>query len=251
MQLSIFSAYSLASMLAVQIATIVASPLTVSLLPRFSALFGAGEHHTLASEYHRWTQLLMVLMLPILGVLVAFGDPILKVWLGPHSPLVPASLQFLPVLSIGTMFSIMMIPPYLLQMSVGWSSLLAGFNICAWMLMVACLVFGVPRFGAMAGAYCWLGLNVGYYLVMVALMHRRLLQDEKWRWWWRDTMLPWAVNLFIFVLSARLGSTSDGLVVPLAHAILTAVVSCMVLIALLPAARTEVRRLLQRSPIRQ
>lgn len=245
MQLSIFSAYSLASMLAVQVATVVASPLTVSLLPRFSALFGAGEHRALASEYHRWTQLLMVLMLPILGVLFAFGDPVLKLWLGAHSPLISASLQFLPVLSVGTMFSIMMIPPYLLQMSVGWSSLLAGFNICAWVLVLACLLLGVPRVGAIAGAYCWLGLNVGYYIVMVALMHRRLLKAEKWRWWCYDTMLPFTVNLCVFLLSARLEFTDDGLVISLAHAALTAVVSSIVLIALLPAARTEVRRLLQ------
>jgi len=241
--LSVFSAYSLASMLAVQVVTVVASPLTVSLLPRFSALFSSAEQRTLAAEYHRWTQLLMVIMLPVLGVLFAFGDPVLKLWLGAQSPLVPLSSQFLPVLSIGTMFSIMMIPPYLLQMSVGWSSLLAGFNVCAWGLMIVALLVGVPRVGALAGAYCWLALNVGYYLVMVPLMHRRLIPQEKWLWWTRDTLLPWAVNLSIFLISARFGSPGRGLVVSLMHAAVTAAVSGGVLIAMLPAARTELRRL--------
>jgi hypothetical protein len=109
--------------------------------------------------------------------------------------------------------------------------------------MLIGLLVGVPRVGAIAGAYCWLALNVGYYLVLVPLMHRRVLRDEIWLWWSRDTMLPLVMNLSVFVLSAHFERSNGGLLASLAQTAITAAVSWALLIAILPAARTELRRL--------
>ena len=57
-------------------------------------------------------------------------------------------------------------------------------------LVVPMILWIVPRHGALGAAWVWIGLNTGYIVLNVGLMHRRLLAAEKWRWYGRDVLLP-------------------------------------------------------------
>ena len=50
-------------------------------------------------------------------------------------------------------------------------------------LLVPMILWVVPRQGALGAAWVWIGLNAGYIVLNVGLMHRRLLTAEKWRWY--------------------------------------------------------------------
>ena len=52
------------------------------------------------------------------------------------------------------------------------------------------LLITVPRYGFVAAAVVWAVLNLGYTIFMVALMHRRLLIGEQWRWYGKVVLLP-------------------------------------------------------------
>lgn len=238
-----FSAYSLASMFAIQFVTAVVSPVSVSLLPHFSRLLASADQTALAHEYHKWTQVMTAVVLPVVGVMLFFGKPLLEVWLGPSSPLIPPMLEVLPWFSVGTIFNIMMITPYILQMAAGTTMLIATFNAMAFVLMMPLLIFGVSSFGMVAGAIAWLTLNISYVVVMVPLMHRNLLPAEKWQWWIGDTMAPTALALLVFACSRALAPPDQGMLAGVAHAAATLIVVVGLLAVILPRVRAEVRKL--------
>jgi O-antigen/teichoic acid export membrane protein len=240
-----FAVYSLASMLAVQFTLVIVSPISVALLPHFAKLFESGDQFEIAREYHRWTQITLTLALPILGVMFAFGKPLLELWLGQSSQLIAPMLQFLPWLAFGTMFNVAVTIPYIAQMAAGWTRLMATFNCVAFSLMLLCLLIGVPRFGAIAAALCWLGLNVSYYVIMVPFMHDKLLPAEKWNWWLRDTAPPVIATVLIFILSQAIAPSNESMLLGILHAGATAVVAWAVLFAIMPLARAEAAALVR------
>jgi hypothetical protein len=48
----------------------------------------------------------------------------------------------------------------------------------------------VSHYGAVGAAITWLILNLGYVLIVIHVMHKRLLKDEKWRWYFIDVGIP-------------------------------------------------------------
>jgi len=241
--LNVFSAYVLASMISVQIGTVVASPISVALLPRFAKLVAGHDARALADEYFKWAQLLLILVLPILGVGFFFSKPLLTLWLGPNSELLPLTQDFVPLLTLGTLFNVMAIPPYILQLSAGWTSLMVRFNLIAWIVMTAVLAIGVPRYGALVAAGCWLALNISYYLVMAPIVHAKLLSSERWARWLIATLGPSALTAAIFYASATFVSVGAAPLAMTAQAALTALCAWAALLFLTPAGRDEVARL--------
>jgi predicted membrane metal-binding protein len=53
------------------------------------------------------------------------------------------------------------------------------------------------RYGAAGGASVWMLLNGGYLTFTIYFMHRRLLKNEKWRWYLQDVCLPLAASVLI------------------------------------------------------
>jgi O-antigen/teichoic acid export membrane protein len=94
------------------------------------------------------------------------------------------------VMALGMLFSGMMAIPYQLQLAYGWTSLTIMVNIVAIGLFVPAVLLAVPKYGAIGAAWIWVALNVGYVLLEISLMHRRLLRAEKWRWYYQDLALP-------------------------------------------------------------
>ncbi|MDD8018422.1 MAG: hypothetical protein PHP42_08615, partial [Bacteroidota bacterium] len=39
-------------------------------------------------------------------------------------------------------------------------------------------------------ASAWLILNIGYVFFEIPVMHKKILRDEMWRWYWNDISVP-------------------------------------------------------------
>ena len=68
--------------------------------------------------------------------------------------------------------------------------------------IVPAILWAVPRFGAIGAAWAWFALNAGQVLIGVHFMYRRLLPDEKWRWY-RDAVIKPLTIGTITVLALR------------------------------------------------
>jgi len=238
------AAYTLAVSLASQVTTILSQPVSATLMPHFAHLIAQRDEARLASEYHRWTQITALLVVPVAGTLIVFAGPLLQLWLGMRSPLVAPVSELLGLVTIGTLLNAFVTPPYFLQIASGWTKLSAIKNVIALAIVLPALAIAIPLYGPIAAAGCWVGLNLGYYLFEVPYMHRRLLPRELWKWWGQDTMSPMLVGGVVYAITAALlppMSPTESLLVAAAVAAL----AWLALVAVLPLARADVFRVLR------
>lgn len=219
------AAYTLSLTLALQLSTILTQPVTSTLMPHFAQLIYRRDETTLAKEYHRWTQVIVALILPVTASLIVFARPLIQVWLGQASPLVGPMAELLPLIAFGTLFNTLVTPLYFLQIASGWTRLSAGKNIVAVAVILPVLLIFVPRIGPIAAAAGWIAVNLGYYLFEVPLMHRRLLKGQMWQWWLTDTLLPMIVVALIFSCSWLLVPADQNPWFGLLQAVLTSAIA--------------------------
>ena len=239
-----FSAYAVAFALAGQVSGLVVSPISSVVQPLLAGLVAQGDQAVLVREYHKWTQMIWGACLVVPGMLAAFPAPILAAWLGRHSPMLPLLTPILPFVVAGSMLNGVMSMPFMLQMAAGWVRLSLVQNLVALAVVLPALVLLVPRYGVIVGAFLWLGLNLGYLLLAVPIMHRRLLRTELWRWWLRDTLGPAMVAAALFLGSAWLLPAPASVWIGLVQAAVTGGVVGAAMLVVMTLARQDVVRAL-------
>jgi O-antigen/teichoic acid export membrane protein len=185
-----FGYYALAWALANAL-NMLAMPITGALYPRFTELTANHDDVALRTLYHQGAQLVTVLNGSAAMILMVFSDRILRLWTG-NPVLTQHVAPVMSLLALGMTFSGMMAIPYQLQLAHGWTSLTIKVNIVSVGLLVPTILLVAPTYGALGTAWVWVALNVGYVLLAIPLMHRRLLRAEKWRWYGQDIALPLA-----------------------------------------------------------
>jgi len=203
--LPLFAAYSLAFTLSTQAFGLVLAPVASALLPYFTRLAGLNDDQRMVHEYHRWTQMIAVVTLPLAGALIVFGRPLLEVWLGPASPVIGAMMTVLPLVALGSLLNGFVMPCYLMQLAAGWTRLSVITNIVTVCLFIPLVFISVRHFGMVAGAVCWVLVNFGYVFVQIPLAHRRILRGQFPAWLGRDILLPAAIAAAVFLAAFWLG----------------------------------------------
>ena len=183
-----FGRYVFAGTVAACVCQLVA-PVSTAFFPRFSELVARNDEARLRRVYHAGCQLASVLLFPASLVLLFFGERLLRIWTG-DSDLAEATAPLVAVLGAGFALNSIMQLPYMLQLAHGWSGFAARVNAVAVAVLVPALFWVAPRFGGLGAAWVWVVLNVGYVLIALPIMHRRLLPSEKWRWYFADTGAP-------------------------------------------------------------
>ena len=80
--------------------------------------------------------------------------------------------------------------PYQTQLAYGWTSLTIRVNSIAVLILVPAIFFLVPIYGAQGAAWVWVILNIGYLLIATNFMFKKILKNQKWRWWIKDILFP-------------------------------------------------------------
>lgn len=187
-----FGYYTLAASVASALGFLVA-PIATAVFPHLTELVANSEQKAIIDIYHRASQWLAAVLIPASLVIAAFAEPLLYVWTGSVS-LAQQAGPLLALLTLGSLFNGIMHVPYMTQLAHGWTGFAVRVNIVAVGIIIPAILWAVPRFGAIGAAWAWLGLNTGYVLVGMHFMHRRLLQNEKWRWYQDAVFKPIAIG---------------------------------------------------------
>jgi O-antigen/teichoic acid export membrane protein len=188
-----FGYYLLAATIAAAL-YIVSAPIGQGMAPVLVRLVETGDTAALSAAYHKASQLLTVLLVPAVALLALFPGGVLLAWSG--DPLLAArTAPILALLALGTFASAQFQLPYQLQMAAGWTGLILRLNIAAVLVLVPALLWAVPRDGVVAAAVVSVALNLGYLLIGIPLLHRRLLRGEMWQWYRADVGVPAAAAL--------------------------------------------------------
>lgn len=164
-------------------------PMFNAVYPRFSRLVAAKQERQLIELYHLSNQCLSVVVAAVSVILIAFGRDVLYLWTGDHVIASQAAIP-LAILVAGTALNGVMHLPYALQLANGWTRLAIASNSIALVLGIPFTLWAVATHGMTGAACLWLLVNAGSFLLGVPFMHRRLLSDEMWAWYFRDILPP-------------------------------------------------------------
>ena len=193
--LEMFGYYTLAGVVAMTIYRLV-GPVYSAIYPRFVQLVSLSNQDELIRLYHKSCQLASVLIFPVAVVIALFSYEILLVWT--HNPVTAEKTCLLmTILICGTAIHGSMLIPYALQLANGWTSLAIYVNSVAVILLVPLIFFMTRYYGAIGGASVWVLLNSCYLAFTIYFMHRRLLRNEKWRWYWQDICIPLSASIVV------------------------------------------------------
>lgn len=209
--LDVFGRYTFAATIA-QAPLGLVVPIVQAFYPRFTKCWADGNGELLAGAYHFSAQLVSVATGSAAMFVVLYGRQALQLWTG-DTALADSVYVITAVLTLGTMLNGMMTVPYYLQLSAGWTSLMARANVVAVALMIPLLLVVVPLYGVTGAAWAWLALNGAYVLLVVPFMHRRLLGGERLRWYVMDVAVPLGASLIVGGLLRQIDLTAQAAVV--------------------------------------
>lgn len=244
--LAAMAAYVMSFTMASPILALAATPVGSVLMPIISRHTSEAGEARLAEDYHRWTQVLMVLALPPAAALIAFPEPLAALWLGASSPLAPKIAQILPWASASTLLTAIAAPLLLLQWGRGWTSLSVAKMMSVLPIYLAALWICVPRYGAVAAAWCSVAIQGLSLAVETPVTHARLLRGEMWRWMGVSVGFPLAASAVLYATAAPLLRSSLTGPALVAAAGGLAVVHAGMIGLLLPHTRGMARGVLQR-----
>jgi O-antigen/teichoic acid export membrane protein len=197
--LEVFGYYSLASVVAMSLIRLY-QPVFYSVYPRFTQLVSMDDQEGLKQFYHKSCQFMAVLILPVAIVIAMFSYELMLIWT--QNPITAQKTHILvSILIFGTAINGLLSLPYALQLAFGWTSLSFFKTLIAVIILVPLIIYLTVHYGAIGAAIAWLILNVGMVFIEIPIMHRRVLRQEKWQWYWQDVCLP----LMVCILIAGLG----------------------------------------------
>jgi O-antigen/teichoic acid export membrane protein len=195
LSLEMFGYYTFASTLAMSPLRL-AGPLYTGLYPRLTQLVSLQSENGLKSFYHKSSQFMAVMILPLSIIVALFPYEIILLWTQ-NQTTAENTHVLITILICGAAIKCLTYIPNALQWAFGWTRLSFFKNLIAVILIVPLMIYMTNHYGATGAACAWLLLNIGFILLEIPIMHRILLQKEKWRWYWQDVLIPLATVLVI------------------------------------------------------
>jgi O-antigen/teichoic acid export membrane protein len=208
LSLSEYGYYSLAAVVAGAL-YIVITPITQAWYPRLCELHTRGEKAALVKTYHEGAQLVSVIPGSAAIVVIFFSETILRLWTQ-DPELAERVAPLLRLLMLGTLLNGLMWIPYQTQLAYGWTSLSVYNNIVAVAIIVPAILWATPRYGAEGAAWVWVTLNTGYLMIGIHFMYRRILSQEKWRWYLQDLLSPLSAATLTAAALVAIWPASEG-----------------------------------------
>jgi O-antigen/teichoic acid export membrane protein len=197
-----FGYYSLAVTLNEQL-QLVNPQITQPLFPRFSALVSIGDRTALRDLYHKASQLVPVIILPIAGTAAFFSRELIYLWtqdmqiastVGPIATLLFAGTALMNLVDI----------PLNLTVAYGWVKLIFFRSLILSILIVPLMIVLSLRYAGIGAALAWALINFAQLLILPRFIHQRILKGELKHWYIYDIGIPVILSLAILILARLL-----------------------------------------------
>lgn len=188
LSLSDFGYYAFASAVA-SVLFRITTPIFNVYFPRFSQAVGNQQQDLFVHRYHQACQLMAMALVPASLTLAYFSHTIILLW-SSNAELAGHVFLLVTVLSIGNMLNGLLYIPYAAQLASNITWIALRQNLIAIVVFVPAVYWSASRWGALGAAWCWVGLNIGYMLVAIPVMHRFILQNRLRRWYTHDVAIP-------------------------------------------------------------
>jgi len=178
--------------------TLVVAAVSTAVLPSFAATHSRADADGLRRQYEKADRVMLFLVTPAAFALAAYGDVLLRLWVGGDAA-AGAALP-LALLAAGFWVSAVIANAYNVAVASGSPGLYLRVNIVAVLPYLGALYLLIERFGIAGAAAGWLVLNLSYMAILIPFTHRRMLHISTSRWLGR-TIAPFlALACVCFVL---------------------------------------------------
>ncbi len=238
LSLEMFGYYTLAGIIAMSPIRL-SWPLFSAIYPRFTQLASLNDQQQLKELYHKGCQFMAVLILPFAIVVAFFSYEVILLWT--QSQITAEKCHLLvSILICGTAFNALISLPHALQLAFGWTKLIFFRNLIAVFVLIPLTIYMTTFYGAIGATTVWLFLNVGSVLFEIPIMHRRLLPEEKWRWYWQDVLIPLGTALLIAGLGKLFMSKTMTQIMTLIYLVMVSALTLGITAIVTPATRSWV-----------
>ena len=179
-----YAYFTLAVLMANGVA-LLSSPITGAILPQLTRLYAQGDIVGLNRLYRNATQLMMVIILPIVLVLAFFPTQVLTAWTG-KAEVAANAAPILMLYAVGNGVLALAAFPYFLQVAHGELRLHLIGNVLFVLLFVPLLLLAVTRFGMVGAGYAWIIANLLPFVAWLPIVHHRYFKGQHLDWLLKD-----------------------------------------------------------------
>jgi O-antigen/teichoic acid export membrane protein len=180
---------------------VLTSPIAQAWSPLLARLHAANDEAELIRKFHQGAQCVSVVTGTAALILINFAPLILEVWTR-NPEITQRSAELLVLLALGTGLNCLQHIPYQVQLAKGWTQLSLLANIVSVIILVPAIFWIAPRYGAEGAAWVWVILNLGYALIGAQFMFRKILTQEKLRWYLQDLLNPILASAVVSTFAA-------------------------------------------------
>jgi O-antigen/teichoic acid export membrane protein len=243
--LKMFGYYTIAGTVASSVWMIII-PFSTAVFPQLVQLHELRKNVELQRLFHRSSQILSFILLPICAVLILFSKEILLVWM--NDPLIIKNCYLIvSFLVLGTMLNGLATLPAISANAFGWPILVTYTNAIQAIIIVPLIILMAALLQGIGASIAWVMLNSTYILFMAPIFFKRYLSSVKWRWYKHDIILPLIVAFSICSLSKALIPQIDSVIFVVTWIALTGLLSLIATGLVLPHVRPIVIYIWDRS----
>ena len=155
-----------------------------------------------------------LVVVPAAALGIFHSRSVIEVW-SADAALAAAAAPLASIFIAAYMVSSLVHIPAALALGYGWARWALVTNALCALVVLPALWFATLRFGPVGAAATNLGLNLLYFFVSVAFLHRRFLTAEWRAWFFNDNLVPLALALglsaaALWLAPAGLGRWAQG-----------------------------------------
>lgn len=179
--------YYMMAMAVVSVIGMIYSPISRAVFPVFASLAKDDMQHELAKAYHKYSQLVALVAVPVAIVMSLFAEQFLMLWTR-DAEIVGAISTVLSIYVIGTLLNGFMQLPALMFYAHGKTKLPIYVNLISILILTPSLYFSLMYMGMVGAAIVWAALNFCYFFVFMPLIVMTILPKEPRFSYLRDVM---------------------------------------------------------------
>jgi O-antigen/teichoic acid export membrane protein len=181
---------------------ILSTPVAIALFPHFTSFIHKAEVDSLQAEFHKYTKILSVTLLPAFLMLIFFTPELISIWTN-NPEIVKNTTLLVRIMSVGVVLDAYMVVPNTLLLAYSKTRFILITHIIALLVMLPATYFLSIYFGAVGGAISVASILGGYFVFSAPFIVKHCLPGHYFKWLWHD-ILKIALPLIAILVAVKL-----------------------------------------------
>lgn len=188
--------YTLAVSISMGIVVLV-NPISIALLPRFTALYSSGEKDKACLLFHKVNLAVSILVFSIMTTMVFFSKELLWVWTGKMDLALHAYTFVPPIAGAAAMLAILIIP-YNIAIANGYTKLNNILGLVSLFVTLPGYWIATKNYGAIGAAFVFCAVQTIIALIYLHIINTKFLNtNSTGKIYIKQILLPLALSLII------------------------------------------------------